>query len=160
MTSAWRSHLGLLCRVVLIATLTLSGVTKLLGWESPLLLFARAGLGVGVAKGFGVVQVLVAGLMAWDRAARPAALVAVALFGAGVAIVVAAGATGDVPLTIALTLVALLVVIEPALGRPPRQAPSAVDPQLVMRALNGEQRVELSEGDIPLRHERGPSSEG
>ncbi|MEY3211244.1 MAG: hypothetical protein RIT28_1725 [Pseudomonadota bacterium] len=159
MNGPLRTHLGLLCRVVLIATLTLSGVTKLLGWEGPLLLFARAGLGVSVAKGFGVAQLLAASLLAWDRAARPGALLAFGLFGAGVALLIAADARGDLPLAVALTLGALFSVVEPAVGRPPRSGVEPEDPRRGLEGLNVEQVIPAQDVEIPLRHERGGSSE-
>jgi membrane protein implicated in regulation of membrane protease activity len=159
MTSAWRAHLGLIFRIMLIATLTLSGVVKLLGWEAPLLLFVRAGLGVSAAKGFGVAQVLAAALLAWDRAARPGAILAFLLFGAGVAVLIAAGALADLPLAVALTLVALFSVVEPAVQRPARSGSTASDPRQGLEGQRGEQVVDMRDAEIPLRHERRGSSE-
>lgn len=159
MTSPWRTHLGLVCRVLLIATLTLSGAAKLLGWEGPLLLFARAGLGVSVAKGFGVAQVLAAGLMVWDRTARGGAVLALVLLGAGVALLIAASALGDLPLALALTLVAVFAVVEPAIGRPARSSAAPDDPRRELEGVRGEQLLDTRDVEIPLRHERRSSPE-
>ena len=130
------------------AAITARGEAGAYPTPSPLPTPERRGARFGGLMG-ALLGLLVGGGLLWD--AQSAAM--------GAALGAFGGALADLPLAVALTLVALFSVVEPAVQRPARSGSTASDPRQGLEGQRGEQVVDMRDAEIPLRHERRGSSE-